>query len=442
MFNGMIGMNRGRPSPPKLVQSNIATGAAVSSLAVTFTSQQVDGDTNTIFVKVSTIGNILKVTDTKGNFYALVGGATITNSNKNIYTYQCLSIVGAAASGNVVTVTFAASDAAPQIAIYESTGASLDSSNAAAPNVSNPSLTLTTVAANTLILGYSVSTSTTPMTAGTGFVARQTAGSSGAYVILEDETVSTSGAHTVAASTSAGVAVSTIVAVGLTGSVNSGFLPSSIPGMKLWLRADQAITIATGVSRWGDISNNGFDVVQAVAGTQPAYSASDAGYNSQAVLTWPSVGSKILQNATIALSQPFTVLMVGENTGSTYSAWFETDVSGRVTLRQDGSGTQYELYAGSILDGGTAVHTKIAFAAIVGPSGNGGLYVNSSASTVISGAIGSNSLSQFILPGTQTDSDGFQGKIAEVIAYNSALTQGQISQIFGYFSTRYAGSWS
>jgi len=58
---------------------------------------------------------------------------------------------------------------------------------------------------------------------------------------------------------------------GITQTVYAPFVPTSIPGCQLWLRADLGITISTGVSRWADQSGNGNHALQATSGQQPTY---------------------------------------------------------------------------------------------------------------------------------------------------------------------------
>lgn len=52
------------------------------------------------------------------------------------------------------------------------------------------------------------------------------------------------------------------------------FLPTSLSGCRLWLRADRGVTESSGdVTQWADLSGSGNHAVQTNAGTFPAYSA-------------------------------------------------------------------------------------------------------------------------------------------------------------------------
>lgn len=53
---------------------------------------------------------------------------------------------------------------------------------------------------------------------------------------------------------------------------SSVFSPTTLGGLKTWLRGDQGVTIATGVSTWADQSGNGNNATQPTAASQPSYS--------------------------------------------------------------------------------------------------------------------------------------------------------------------------
>lgn len=59
---------------------------------------------------------------------------------------------------------------------------------------------------------------------------------------------------------------------------------TSVP-VRLWLRADLSVTIATGVSNWVDQSSNAYAFAQATGGAQPTRNAADATLNNQATIT-------------------------------------------------------------------------------------------------------------------------------------------------------------
>ncbi len=71
------------------------------------------------------------------------------------------------------------------------------------------------------------------------------------------------------------------------------------------------------------------------------------------------------------------------------------------------------------------------------------IYVNSSSSPT-SGNAGANAEGGGTTIGNQAggSANGLNGKIAEVVAFNRALSASEVGRIFQYFAARYGGSWS
>jgi hypothetical protein len=69
-------------------------------------------------------------------------------------------------------------------------------------------------------------------------------------------------------------------------------VPLSIPNLVAWYRADQGITLGTGVQQWNDISGNGNHLTQFSPGAQP--SLIPAAYNGQPCVRFASAGNQQL----------------------------------------------------------------------------------------------------------------------------------------------------
>ena len=99
--------------------------------------------------------------------------------------------------------------------------------------------------------------------------------------------------------------------MGLYLSQRSGsFSPASLAGIAHWYRADQGITIATGVSQWNDLIGTAH-LIQSTGANQPAYNATDAGYNGQATVQSTATNMFLVSGAA-AMTQPCSVLVVGQ----------------------------------------------------------------------------------------------------------------------------------
>jgi hypothetical protein len=279
------------------VQANVTTTVTGSptTMSAIFNNTMNAGDTLVVFVWVNGVDVVTAISDSGrtgggSNYYTSVPLAGGTNASIGLYAFACLKCNAASAGAVTVTVTLNSTVSTGWMMISEYSGAGyLDSYTFLGTSVANPSTTLTTVAANTTIVAAAAgdNTSSTP-TNGTGFTTRQAAKDSGTWsYILEDETVSSAGAYTVAA-TGAGASLSSIVAVAIsstppqgTNAPGSGFNPTKLAagGPILWLDNYFGITQAAGsVSKWHDCSGYAFDFT---SGVSPTYSATGGGWGYQ-----------------------------------------------------------------------------------------------------------------------------------------------------------------
>jgi chitodextrinase len=191
---GVLQGNSGDPQTP------------TSSVMVTFSGAQTAGDTNVIAIGWRTPGaNIQSVTDSRGNTYMPAVGPTILTDLGAHAIYFSSGIVAAASGANTVTVTFSGSVSQPDVRIAEYGG--IDASEpidaigfATGTGTTSSSGTISTITANTLIVGANLSaTSTTGP--GSGFTTRSLSSPNGN--ILEDRIVSGAGNYSATAPLSA-----------------------------------------------------------------------------------------------------------------------------------------------------------------------------------------------------------------------------------------------
>lgn len=80
--------------------------------------------------------------------------------------------------------------------------------------------------------------------------------------------------------------------------------PLSILGsaIKQWVRADQGITTATGVTNWADLSGNGNDFQQATGINQPAFEA--AGFNGRPSVLFDGTNDVMTCSSSLAATLP------------------------------------------------------------------------------------------------------------------------------------------
>jgi len=209
------------------------------------------------------------------------------------------------------------------------------------------------------------------------------------------------------------------------------FLPSAVPGLIQWLRSDIGITIATGVGAWTDLSGSGNNVSQANTTKQPAYNSSDPAFNGWPSLSFTAASSQLLQTSSFTILQPFTIIAVGSGTGN---GVILGDGGGAVAFYVQ-SGT-LRAYAGTVLAStSTPVSPAVLGAVINGATSS--VYFNSSSVPVAAGAGGASNMTAGIGVGDNGIAGALQGKLAEVLVYNAALTQSQLHQVFYYLAARY-----
>ncbi len=172
-----------------------------TAVTVTFTKAQTAGNTNILAIGWGdTTSNIVSVTDSKGNAYA-VAAPTMHGSQQSQAIYYAKNIAGAAVNANTVTVTFNAPAAFVDLRASEYSG--LDATNpfdkfssASGTSATATTASVSTAVANELIFGAG-DTSGAFSAAGTGFTKRIITNPDSD--IVEDKIVTTIGSYSVTA---------------------------------------------------------------------------------------------------------------------------------------------------------------------------------------------------------------------------------------------------
>jgi hypothetical protein len=217
------------------------------------------------------------------------------------------------------------------------------------------------------------------------------------------------------------------------------FIPSDISGTVLWLRADQGITLSgSDVSDWLDLSGEGNDATQAIAGDRPSYLLS-GGVSNLPGVQFTSADSEIMSCGTfVETSNDMTV----------FAVFNQTDLSGTQALFFH-SGTSRAILTDRT-DQISTFDDSISYR-FAGNSQTGEQWVEwhcNSSTTTFTGyrngsAIGSDTYSTttwglFTLGGASNKGSPFNGILSEVIVFNRILTASEITQIRNYLSNRYS----
>jgi hypothetical protein len=217
--------------------------------------------------------------------------------------------------------------------------------------------------------------------------------------------------------------------------------PLVMPGLALWLRADQGVSLSSSsVQSWSDLSGTGGGTGSAVvftqyAGTGLTFNARDSTLGNQPSIANSSGNSSLYNAATY--SQPDTIYVVCyySSVSSTAGPIGSDTSSQRIEINSP----DFAMAAANALTGTTAdTNAHVHCCTFNGASS--AYYLDSSATAIISGNVGAGSMAK---PLIFENSQGFfmTGAIAEIIIFNQAHTQQQRQQVMQYLGQRYGQAW-
>jgi hypothetical protein len=201
-----------------------STSSSGTTLTTTVAAGGYPGDGCIVFVSCSIAGDVVSIEDNVGTLYELA--TSQTNGLYNLYAFVGPSIANNGPGDIAVTATFSTTGLTACLLVGEYSSTAGPGSNPGAtgwmvPAVSNeavgganPSLTLATTAAETMIAAGAIGDAVSAPTAGTSLTSRQAGTDVALAFILEDWATPLSGSNVVGA-TGAGATTSTLVALGL-----------------------------------------------------------------------------------------------------------------------------------------------------------------------------------------------------------------------------------
>ena len=219
----------------------------------------------------------------------------------------------------------------------------------------------------------------------------------------------------------------------------AAWTPASIPGLLLWLDANQITGLNDGdaVATWSDASGNGYNATQGTASQRPIYKTGIL--NSRPVVRFDAVDDT-LSNGTFAVNQANTWFAVVRTTGGDGAYRFVFDAATGTTrqaLIYTVGTTKWTSYAGALVDesGTTASSTWRSIQAI---------FNGASSSLIVGGTTtavnpGTDNLANGYILGRVANGSGFQfgGDIAEIGCYNSAISGANLSALQSYLNAKY-----
>ena len=232
----------------------------------------------------------------------------------------------------------------------------------------------------------------------------------------------------------------------------SAFDPTSIAGLKLWLKADAlALSDGAAVSAWNDSSPSGYNVTQGNGGFQPKYKTGIV--NGKPVVRFDGVDDYLLNDAAPTIptgSTGYTVFVVTES--ATIAAGFPSVIDFALNPATEGTGPSVEIRRNVDeldhvhFDTGYVLAKELAGVVVgqwnlITADWNGSnihLWRNGTlkdtAGTTLIGQTGSRTI-----VGCNSSGNNFwNGDIAEILVYNSALSTTDRQNVENYLKTKYA----
>jgi len=250
-------------------------------------------------------------------------------------------------------------------------------------------------------------------------------------------------------------------------SAPAAWSPASISGLSLWLDASSGITAEDGgaIASWTDRSGNGNNAVQSTAGNRPLYRAT-GGPNNKPCVEFASANSQYLtadgvasafsgepRTYTLCTVHIFTDLVTGDDQALYTLTSSTTDASERWTTypeyptyeaiwETDDDAAAAELSRSAEMTADTFYINMLRYNGALGQ--NIDFYFNGVVEKVGEGTGTAYTLDKFSIGAKATDPVTYAAdlKLAEMIVYDSVLSNENIALLGEYMSTKYDIVWS
>lgn len=226
-----------------------------------------------------------------------------------------------------------------------------------------------------------------------------------------------------------------------------GFSPTQLSGCVLHLRADMGITLnGSTVSAWANQGTAGGSATQGTGSAQPTFTASGFGTASRPYLKFDG-GDQLVETAlSLTAASARTILIVAKRDTAGGGAIFSFRRSSRylaaLCLISGGvsyiSGNGVDAGSNVTVTAGTLASTSSAFRMRQSYTGSGDAptaSLNGAALTVTAGTQGNETGTAGYLIGNNPAGAPWTGAIAEIIAYDRALTAAELAVLDAYQKT-------
>ncbi len=225
------------------------------------------------------------------------------------------------------------------------------------------------------------------------------------------------------------------------------FVPPDISGCQLWLRADLGVTLDAGggggVSTWADQSGNNDvarDLQQANTAKQPTRTLIDSVYNNATTLFFDASGPAHHGMRTGTWTPPDTgsLFIVGNGDGAvgTNRTFFDGTLGAGAYWFECTSATGVRFTRGAALSA-TVVTTNSPHVYSVEANAASSKIYQDSVTALTTGDPLASAPTSLSVGFDNADANGLNGKIAEIIMYNTVLSDGDRAKVMRYLGARY-----
>lgn len=218
--------------------------------------------------------------------------------------------------------------------------------------------------------------------------------------------------------------------------LSNEFVPSSIPDMELWIKADEGVTVTgSGVSQALDYSGKNRHATQGIDARRPPLALSEM--NGKPVISPVSANQNFLSLASSITLTDFSFIIVWKYNADTATYPIGRSTSTNTYISPRHSSIQVRAIAtGHTFTVPSASANQSLIDMVLRSSGNLRVFRNEGESStgVISNA------NNFVFDQLFANAATYYGtvKLAEALVYSRQITAGEITQLHNYMKTKYA----
>lgn len=209
--------------------------------------------------------------------------------------------------------------------------------------------------------------------------------------------------------------------------------PTEIAGCLVWLDANQIIGLSDGdpVATWDDASGNNIDAAQATGGLQPSYQTGEL--NSKPIVRFDG-GDRLTGSSASLIDLSRSYFVVTKQTTATGEDCI-FDVGSWAAITADGASWKFYGATANLFTGSNLAWSIVSI--VQDSTTGGGVFVDGVSALVLGNANASGGGGSFAIGDTDGSSLVFTGDMAEIIIYDSKLSDSDRAKVERYLGAKY-----